>query len=517
MTPLPTSVRSGATAMSPAMFRFSILPVAHSSMSGPNIITSQRNMVGKLFSLFRRLVIDCLGLRIMSFGVLYDFTGNSNVSKVIPAKTLVAEDWFLDAIDFKEPIDLFLLIGHNPVRRTDSSSTFGLLHDTIRSKRPEVPIQVFGGHSHIRDFTVYDDMSTGLESGRYCETLGWLSMSGINSSTFTGNDCPRGVPNPTRKATNTSTSDLVYSRKYLDWNRLTFEYHATDSQASTFDYHSGLNVTGKITDIRTELNLSSLYGCAPATYCAYCQPFGTPGNIFSLVETALGATVVNTTRATVPRYIIMNTGSIRFDLVEGPFTYDDSFIVSPFTDGFQYIPNVPYAQAQKVLAALNNATLPDKRSFGYMPLDVKDSCLDPTIGLLSASTPALKTRGITRRQSVVTPGYTTTDDFGTDGDDTPHSMIPDYDQPEYCQGNASFPTDGSTPEAVDVIFLDYFATSVVQVLNGLGNNVTIAEVTYYLPDTFTTNSYLPVYAKMTPAWQADVPNCPAGKGVGFSR
>lgn len=32
------------------------------------------------------------------------------------------------------------------------------------------PIQAFGGHTHIRDFTVYDSMSTGLESGRYCET-----------------------------------------------------------------------------------------------------------------------------------------------------------------------------------------------------------------------------------------------------------------------------------------------------------------------------------------------------------
>ena len=344
-------------------------------------------------------------------------------------------------------------------------------------------------------------------------------MSGINSSTYTGNMQPRGVPNPSRKATNTSTSSLVYSRRYLDWNRLTFEYHATNSQASTFDYHSGLRVTGDITEVRKELNLSALYGCAPATYCESCQPFEAPGNIFSLVSTALGAIVVNASRSTIPRYVIVNTGSIRFDLVKGPFTYDDSFIVSPFTDAFQFIPSVPYALAKNVLNSLNGAVLQDKRNpaasiFDSMPLIVeKDSCLDPTVGLVSGQTGELKTRGISRRQTVVTPGYVTTDDFGTDGDDTPHSKIPSYSQPNYAQGNASFPTDGSTPAAVDVIFLDYFASTVVSVLNKLGGKYTINDVSYYLDPSFTTQSYLPEYAKKY--WQANVPNCPVGLGVGY--
>ncbi|KUJ12389.1 uncharacterized protein LY89DRAFT_623543 [Mollisia scopiformis] len=453
------------------------------------------------------------GLRIMAFGVLYNFGGNSNVSKVIKAADMVKQQWFIDAVNYTEPIDLFLVIGHNPIRRTDSSSTFGLLHDTIRAMRPTVPIQAFGGHSHIRDFQVYDDMSTGLESGRYCETLGWLSMSGIQSDTYTGLMNPRGVPNPTRKATNTSTTGLVYSRRYLDWNRLTFEYHATNSQDSTFDYHSGLRVTTDITDARKALNLSALYGCAPATYCQSCQPFLASSNIFSLVQTALGAIVVNASRATIPRYVIVNTGSIRFNLVKGPFTYDDSFIVSPFTDAFQYIPNVPYALAQNVINSLNGATLNDKREFpGVMP-QVKYSCIDPTISLISGYTGELKSHGVTRRQTIVTPGYTTTDDFGTDGDDTPHSKIPSYSQPNYVAGNASFPTDGTTPATVDVVFLDYFASTVVSVLNGLGGTYTTADVSYYLPPSFTTQTYLPLYAQQY--WQANVPNCPVGQGVGY--
>lgn len=86
----------------------------------------------------------------MAFGVLYDFTGNSNVSKVIKARDLVKESWFLDAVKFPQPIDLFVVLGHNPVRTTVSSSTFGIIYNTIRGLRPNIPIQAFGGHTHIR-------------------------------------------------------------------------------------------------------------------------------------------------------------------------------------------------------------------------------------------------------------------------------------------------------------------------------------------------------------------------------
>tara|TARA_R110002060_G_scaffold22886_1_gene31015 strand:+ start:365 stop:673 length:309 start_codon:yes stop_codon:yes gene_type:complete len=101
----------------------------------------------------------------MTFGVLFDFTGNSNVSKVIKAADMVKQQWFLDAVNYDQPIDLFLLVGHNPVDRSDYANTLGLVHSTIRALRPDTPVQAFGGHSHIRDFKVYDDKSTALESG----------------------------------------------------------------------------------------------------------------------------------------------------------------------------------------------------------------------------------------------------------------------------------------------------------------------------------------------------------------
>lgn len=509
------------------------------------------------------------------------------------------EQWFLDAVNYTKPIDLFVVIGHNPVRTNDTSSTIGTVVNAIRKVHPDVPVQAFGGHSHIRDFAVYDNKATGLESGkphhyfllharwmenwkgtmsasyriliqytpctlgwllkdfdgflffrssarvldllictagRYCETLGWLAMSGIESCKVKN---PKGVPNPTRKAippvTNTTTSgslpistgtsNLRYARRYLDWNRLTFAYHAEGSQSyATFDTSKGKTITTEITASREKLNLTSLYGCAPQSYCQTCQPFLSEGNLFKLLQTALSTVVINETRKDTPRLIIINTGSVRFDLAKGPFTYDDSFIVSPFKDAFQFLPDVPYSQASKVLDILNAGPWQRKRDlntadFDFSPvLADRDICVDPPLlhveGMHKRSQP--KGRVIRRQAADPSPGYTTTDDFGTDGDDTIHARIPRYSQPNDLQANASFPTDGSTPETVDLVFLDFIAKNIVSALNepDVGGSYSVDDVEYYMDKEFTTNSYLPAYAKI--AWQDNVPNCPVGAGIGSS-
>lgn len=72
--------------------------------------------------------------------------------------------------------------------------------------------------------------------------------------------------------------------------------------------------------------------------------------------------MVNESRSDIPRILLANTGGksndwrwhyidandplcIRFDLVQGPFTYDDSFIVIPFLNKFLYMPEVPFELA----------------------------------------------------------------------------------------------------------------------------------------------------------------------------
>lgn len=88
----------------------------------------------------------------MAFGVIFNFASNTNVTKITPAASMVTQDWFINAVNFTQPIDLFILTGHNVPRGNASAATLNLVYQAVRKLRPDVPIQVFGGHSHIRDF-----------------------------------------------------------------------------------------------------------------------------------------------------------------------------------------------------------------------------------------------------------------------------------------------------------------------------------------------------------------------------
>lgn len=264
---------------------------------------------------------------------------------------MVKESWFVETLAAKEPVDLFVLLGHNPVRPSSPASTFRTVLDAIRAAHPRTPVQIFGGHTHVRDFAVYDDATVGIESGRYCETLGWLSMSGFDSSNsgYRGAPQPRGAARAWRPARKGSRSPFVYSRRYLDWNRKTFVYHSGDD-GETHDDASGRRVTGDITRVHDELSLGHVYGCAPRDWCKSCAPFDDARNIFpGVVYPAAAAVVVNEERADRARIILGNTGAIRFDLHKGPFTYDDSFITSPFRNAFLYVPDVPFARASRLI------------------------------------------------------------------------------------------------------------------------------------------------------------------------
>lgn len=474
------------------------------------------------------------GMRIMSFGFIFDFDKNSNVSKVIKADDVIKEQWFQDALNLTPVIDLFVIIGHNAARTTDKTSTMGKYFRAIREKYPYTPIQVFGGHTHQRDFVVYDNKATALESGRYCETLGWLSITGFNEYQV---EPPKTVPLASRPAKRVegadrdsslpesdSPSSLLYSRRYLDWNRLTFAYHADGSQDTDFDTQQGKAVTAMITGVRNQLNLTKVLGCAPRTYCISCKPFGEEGSIYKVLEEAMAKVVVNEERKDKPRIIFTNTGNIRFDLVQGPFTYDDSFIVSPFENTFKYIKDVPWDEAKTVLATMNAGPYQKRsldlstRDFHFTPLTFVDQeeCLDPPVIHDSLRKRGEPNSGLVRRSDYdPTPGYVTKDDFGEDGDDTPHVNITTYELPNDVQANASFPTDGSDPDKVDVIYVSFIEKYVIDALNKVGGKYSSKDSSLYLPESFKSNQVMPKFAELE--WQANINNCPVGKGVGYDK
>lgn len=110
-----------------------------------------------------------------------------------------------------------------------------------------------------------------------------------------------------------------------------------------------------IQSARTELKLDKTFGCAPKDYWMSRAAYPSNDSIFTLLEEKVLTDVVrDESREDKPRLAIINTGAIRFDICEGPFTRDSTFIVFPFTSGFRYLKNGPTEQAYKLLSISNN-------------------------------------------------------------------------------------------------------------------------------------------------------------------
>ncbi|PYH92046.1 Ser/Thr protein phosphatase family protein [Aspergillus ellipticus CBS 707.79] len=464
------------------------------------------------------------GLKVVAFAfTLQEFARPSWVS-IQGHETVIDTPWFKEAMS--KEADLYLLLGHADVaesckvahpRYGGKENPLICMKDWFRQNKPNIPLQVLGGHTHFRKFKCYDGGSSGLESGRYSDTVGWLSLRDIapsGSNNWNGSRTITGVDMPTRTcppSTTTSSSTEVDSkvvrldRRYLDFNRQTFAYHAIGATGpevpSRFDTPLGLKTTDDVYNARVNLNLTQVLGCAPRTYYLFSEIFNCPGNIFPMVRLALNTTV---NRDNQPRLILMGTGSIRYDLYKGPFSVGDSYTVSPYDDAFFYLPNVPYSIAKQVLCKLNN--------------DTSTSCeTEDPVGPCKMSESFYSTRpneGLSQQEPLINnlhikeefnPGHVTADDFGncsisvsslSCGDDTKHRDVPEkYHFPSYIQSQGNI--DKGKTQTVDLVFTSHVNGSIFK-LSLINQIYTPSDVRYYMDKSFTTRTFLQEYAKI--AW-----------------
>ncbi|CAI7622873.1 uncharacterized protein N7487_004044 [Penicillium crustosum] len=415
---------------------------------------------------FKKFTTKKQGIRIVAFGFLFDFNGNYNNTVVQRVSSTIKEDWFQEAIRDKE-VDLFLVIGHVPVHSPEYRAIF----KEIRGIRWDTPIQFFGGHQHVRDYAQYDSKAFGLASGRFMETVGFMSIDGLAS-----------------KTSQQSAAGPVFKRRYIDNNIFSY-YHHTGLDQETFPTEKGLNVSRLIAKARTDLHLDQIHGCAPHDLWMSRVKYPDPSSIYTWLETQVLGDLKDETRGDTPRVAIINTGAMRFDIFKGPFTQDSTFIVSPFTSTFRYVKDVPYDKAQLIVEVLNEqpqvlstdesslTTLGPLEQLAY-PEDVIAQNWASASGQIPMSGPDL------------VPGYTTKDDAGTDGDDTIHAPINFYRVPNCIQALKSA-NASETPKTVDLVYLDFIEKYIILAAKFAGLDVDIAkESDVYMPNVSLTNLIL---------------------------
>ncbi|KAF7729993.1 hypothetical protein EC973_003406 [Apophysomyces ossiformis] len=409
------------------------------------------------------------GTRVLALGFLFDFDHNGNQSVIHKVADEIKEPWFNEALDHKP--DVIVLIGHIGL----DFAEFKTVISAIRQRYPYLPIAVLGGHTHIRDFKIYDAWAAGIESGRYMETIGFFSVDGIAATKkfiqehgYNSSDVP---------------ANLTFHRRYLDQNRETYIFHSSND-SKTFDTKIGQEITRNITYWRDELDVMKPYGCAPQNYYISAAPIDSNQSIYNLLTTEiLPKVVADPTRPYQP-YFIMNSGSQRFDIYKGNFTLDTMYQVSPFVDRFIYIAGVPYNVVSKILGILNNQGEQNKKRSLIWPQAPHTH--------FEAEQRYLAMQHELSRRAELTPGYTTTDDLGSNGDDTKHSPIPYYKTPWFFA--SSLPTNATDDTLLDLVFLEFSHNQMVSIMHDLtGKNWTV-EAQYGNPEV-TTSSMYEIYAK----------------------
>jgi hypothetical protein len=422
---------------------------------------------------YKKFTTKNQGIRILAFGFIFDFTGNANNTVVTRVQDTVNEDWFKAALKDKD-LDLVVVFGHVDIR----SPEYALLFATIRAAHPDLPIQFFGGHSHIRDYKIFDDKSVALESGRYMETLGFMSIDGLS----TGSSDSR--------APNSQKPKLTFSRRYIDNNLFSLRHHSGKDEKS-FPTAHGLNVSKAIGDARDSLGLTKKYGCAPRDLWISRRPYPHKESILSWIEEqVLPDSIAKSSRLKSGgrALVIQNTGAIRFDIFKGAFTKDTKFLVSPFTSPLRLIKDVPYKAASQVIKLLNHGgpivmEMMEANAF-LQPPEVTAARFRPS--LFSSSRSVDVDTGRTQKpmlaeEPALIPGYTTQDDAGSDGDDTVHSRIDFYNVPNCIQSAVGFdPAKADEePQTVDLMYNEFIQKWILMALQFIGQKYTSDDTEVY--------------------------------------
>jgi 2',3'-cyclic-nucleotide 2'-phosphodiesterase (5'-nucleotidase family) len=183
---------------------------------------------------------------------------------------------------------------------------------------------IFGGHAHVRDCEQLDNNSITLASGRYLETVGWLSVN---------------------------TSARRFERRYLDNNRRTYQYHSRP--IDRFDTAKGLAITHNLTRIAADWKLSHTFGVAPRNYYLTRHPITHESSVFHLLlQRVFPALVSRTDRPNPQPMVILNSGSVRFDISKGPFTKDSQSLCFPFINRIVAVADVPVHIAKAALESM---------------------------------------------------------------------------------------------------------------------------------------------------------------------
>ncbi|ODQ47450.1 hypothetical protein PICMEDRAFT_40782 [Pichia membranifaciens NRRL Y-2026] len=386
--------------------------------------------------------------KILSFSFMFDFKMGNRRVNVIPIAEIIKQSWFIELVEdyaSNYEVDAIVLFGHIPVAH--DWFEMSQLHNFFRSYFPSTYIQYLGGHSHIRDFSILDNLSTGLQSGRYCETVGFLSINNL----------------PSEEESQEKYILNNIHRKYIDFNLHSFMHHSNHTVLEKFNTEKGLYVSKELAKYSKDLKLDEAYGIVPHSYYISAADYqnNDEKSLLRFLEDEILIQLqpkscsnkidkLPVLSDSNDRIILINTGGIRYDLYKGEFNRNSLFTVSPFQNMWRVLPSIPTDLALKLKGILND----------------REYIIDSKTGINLKCPYHINNRLTNFKGDHRLPlsyGYTTTDDSGIHGDDTIHRRLLSYYVPNVIQSHEAVSNE-SVSEFTDVVYYDFIEPFVLDAL-----------------------------------------------------
>jgi len=253
----------------------------------------------------RYRVIQGIQSSLLTFGFLYNMTGNCNASIVESVGEVVQSEWFHTALT-TETYDAILVLAHMDYQ----DDLVMVIRNAIRTMvSASIPIQFITGHSHIRAFTAVDDVSTSFEAGHYLDTVGFVSF-----------------PISTMDETGTTNKTNQFHHVFINASINAFQ---RTLDMDSFDTEEGQALSQFIQTTRESMGLFVVLGCSPQTFIL---DHGL-NQSDSLWKFYLDEVVAKQyLKSSTTSIFLQGTGAFRASLWEGEVNVDDIICVSPYND-----------------------------------------------------------------------------------------------------------------------------------------------------------------------------------------
>jgi 2',3'-cyclic-nucleotide 2'-phosphodiesterase (5'-nucleotidase family) len=273
---------------------------------------------------------------ILTFGFLYNFEGNCDMTRVRKVEQVVQEAWFRSVLLEPDTFQAIMVLAHMDYRDDLVTVILTAIREIVGL---DMPVQFINGHSHVRGFQTLDENSVSFEPGHFLDTVGFASFS-------------TAVAKPVMVGTsshNQNQSSSLFQHVFLDANVKELQETAHIESLSTPE---GEALSVLIHETETALGLTDIIGCSPSPY--YLQSDITDQK--SLWRLFLRKVVpTQLFQLNASKVYIENTGAFRFNLFAGQVTLNDLIAVAPFQDAiYQVAEIVSGRELIQLMDALNS-------------------------------------------------------------------------------------------------------------------------------------------------------------------